>query len=252
MNRTVGAVVLLSLLLGLTVASRAEVGGADGFGSQGPAWSNGVVPGSPDQLDVTAAALAATVRVGGRNCSGLVLGSGFVIDGVLLTNRHLVPDARQAKVDRPVAPVFVDVVRRSDGLDLAVLEPVEALNLEFADGDAAVGDTVFLAGHGGGQDTQVVPAVVHLYANGESYGIPGPLLVLDGPSSLGFSGGPVLDVEGRVVGILQGYEPGLRLTLAIPASAVRSWLATGEGEVTGSATSCPDSTVREVPEEPSE
>jgi hypothetical protein len=223
MNRTIGAVGLLSLFLGFTVAFRTETGRAEtpGLFGLGASQDDGR---SVTEIEVTARALAATVRIAARNCEGLMIGSGFVVDGVLLTNRHLVTDARLAKIDRPVAPVLVEIARRSTKLDLAALAPVNALALDFADGDASLGDTVYLAGHGDGQETRVMKATVHLFTDGSSYGLDGPLLVLDGPSSVGFSGGPVLDEEGRVVGILQGYEPNLRLSLAIPVSAIRNWL----------------------------
>ena len=70
----------------------------------------------------------------------------------------------------------------------------------------------------------IVDAVVHQVVDGEPYGIRGPLLLIDGPTAAGFSGGPVLDERGRLVGLLQGFEPNLRLTLAVPAPEVARWL----------------------------
>lgn len=190
---------------------------------------------SPDDNDVdlspvelAALARSATVRVAGRTCGATLIGSGFVARGLLLTNRHLVVDALEAKVDQPTAPAFAKVARVAAGVDLAALSPVDAVPLELASTDPDLGEAVVFAGHqAGGSTTSVEQATVHLYGDGSVYGVEGPVLFLDGASASGFSGGPVLNRRGQVVGILQGYEPTLRLTLAVPVSAVTTWLASG-------------------------
>ena len=145
----------------------------------------------------------------------------------LLTNRHLVVGAFEAKVDQPLAPVLVGVRRTADRLDLASLDPVPSMPLELAKADASVGDPVVFAGHASGGRSVVRDGTVHLFADGTIYGVGGPGMLVDGVSSVGFSGGPVLDRNGDVVGILQGCEPNLRLTVAIPVSAVEAWLQDG-------------------------
>ena len=177
-----------------------------------------------DPVELTALAQSATVRVAGRSCGSTLTGSGFVVGSTLLTNRHLVAGASEAKVDQPLAPVLVGVRRTADHLDLASLEPVASIPLELATADASVGDPVVFAGHASGGHSVVREGTVHLFADGATYGVDGPVMLVDGVSTVGFSGGPVLDLNGQVVGVLQGYEPNLRLTIAIPVSAVDAWL----------------------------
>lgn len=180
-----------------------------------------------DPIELNALAQSATVRVAGRSCGTTLTGSGFVVGSTLITNRHLVAGANLAKVDQPFAPVLVGVRRTADDLDLASLDPVAAIPLEFAPKDAPVGDQVVFAGHAAGGQTVVREGLVHQYTDGATYGVDGPVMLVDGVSTVGFSGGPVLDRRGEVVGVLQGYEPNLRLTIAIPVSAVDAWLQSG-------------------------
>lgn len=186
-----------------------------------------------DPIELNALAQSATVRVAGRSCGTTLTGSGFVVGSTLITNRHLVAGASQVKVDQPLAPVLVGVRRTADDLDLASLDPVGSIPLEFAPKDARVGEKVVFAGHALGGQTVVREGFVHLYTDGATYGVDGPVMLLDGISTVGFSGGPVLDHRGEVVGVLQGYEPNLRLTIAIPVSAVNAWLQRGTARSQG-------------------
>lgn len=56
--------------------------------------------------------------------------------------------------------------------------------------------------------------------------IEGEVLLLDGESRGGFSGGPVLDVSGDVVAVLSGFDRATRLTVAVPSDQVRAFLET--------------------------
>ncbi len=182
---------------------------------------------SLDRAELAVLARSSTVRVAGRTCGLTLTGSGFVAEGVLVTNRHLVGDNATAKVDQPGSPRLMDVARVSAQLDLATLGPVDSRALDLAEQNAPVGSGVLFAGHAAGGETVVRDATVHLYTAGEGYGLSGPIMLLDGASAPGFSGGPVLDSSGKVVGVLQGYEPNLQLTIAVPVSAVEGWLASG-------------------------
>ena len=142
-----------------------------------------------DRVELTALAQSATVRVAGRSCGVTRTGSGFVVGSTLLTNRHLVVGAFEAKVDQPLAPVLVGVRRTADRLDLASLDPVPSMPLELAKADASVGDPVVFAGHASGGRSVVRDGTVHLFADGTIYGVGGPGMLVDGVSSVGFSAG---------------------------------------------------------------
>lgn len=181
-----------------------------------------------DHTQLVATAVAGTMRLSARGCGQRSIGTGVVVvhdgDVLLVTNRHLVEGALDAKIDQGGTGRFRPVVARSENVDLALVQPAGGLPIALAANDPAAGDEITLAGHGGGGELRVADAAVHIVTDGAAYGIAGPVLLIDAPTVEGFSGGPVLDHRGRLVGLLMGYEPNLRLTLALPVSAVRSFL----------------------------
>ncbi len=236
MKATVLSVVLVSVMLGLGVALRADAGQADSLGVFGALVDQNGQNGQNDQaaaselsdsLELRALASSATVRVAGRNCTGVSIGSGFHLDGKLLTAQHLVTDAFDAKVDQPGPPVFSPVLRRSAQLDVVMLGPVDGVQLQLSRTTPNAGTSVLVAGHGGGGPVQLVEGTVLLLTDGAPYGFTGRALLLDGVVPEGFSGGPVLDHEGHVLGMVQGYEPSLDLTVAIAADTIEEWLNDG-------------------------
>lgn len=237
MRPTVLSVVLLSLALAVGVAMTADASDADSLGVFGPLIDQ-TDPSSglqlSDSMELRALAGSATVRVAGRNCAGVLIGSGFHLDGSLLTAQHLVVDAFDAKVDQPGPPIFSPVLRRSAELDVVTLGPVDGLQLQLSQTVPRTGEAVLLAGHGGGGAVQFVDTTVLLLADGAAYGFSGQALLLDGVVPEGFSGGPVLDQQGQVLGLVQGYEPSLDLTVAIAASSIEDWLVDGADGVTPS------------------
>lgn len=230
MRSTVLSVVLLSIMLGLGVALKADAGEADSLGVFGTSFDQddpALDAPLSDSLELRALAGSATVRVAGRNCTGGLIGSGFHLDGSLVTAQHLVVDASDAKVDQPGSPVFSPVLRRSAELDVVTLGPVDGLQLQLSQTAPDVGQSVLVAGHGGGGAVQFVDTTVLLLADGAAYGFSGLALLLDGVVPEGFSGGPVLDHQGQVLGMVQGYEPSLDLTVAIAATSIEEWLSDG-------------------------
>ena len=108
----------------------------------------------------------------------------------------------------------------TEGAPADVFVSADLANMaKVTDAGASVGDPVVFAGHASGGHSVVREGTVHLFADGATYGVDGPVMLVDGVSTVGFSGGPVLDLNGQVVGVLQGYEPNLRLTIAITVSA---------------------------------
>lgn len=185
-------------------------------------------------VDVVALALDGTLRVSGRTCNGQLLGSGFVLDGLTLTNRHLVEGSTEFKVDNPsarsvtVSPSLVTIYRRADELDLVSAAQVGTQIFTAAEENPEIGDLVYAAGHAGGGETIVLAGPVHLFDVGSPWGYGGEVMLLDVSTTGGFSGGPVLDEHGHVVGILQGFSPTLDLSIAIPIESIAAWTkATG-------------------------
>jgi serine protease Do len=200
-----------------------------------------------DVLDAVAGAIArirevagpAVVGVGG----GRALGSGVVVaDGVVLTNAHNVggeevwvtfADGRTARAQ--LKGVDPDGDLAALATDTAGIAPVAWAAAAAADtgdsadsGDtgadappAAAGDVVFAAANPGGRGLRVTFGVVS--AADRAFRGPrgrriGGSLEHTAPLPRGASGGPVLDAEGRLVGV-NTHRLGEGFYLAIPADA---------------------------------
>jgi serine protease Do len=134
-------------------------------------------------------------------------GSGFIVsaDGVILTNAHVVRNAKQVTVKLSDRREFAAKVLGSDtSTDIAVLK-VDAKNLPTVSlGDpraVQVGDWVLAIGAPFGFEQTATQGIVS--AKGRS--LPGesvvPFIQTDAAVNPGNSGGPLFDANGRVVGI---------------------------------------------------
>ncbi|MBL8288909.1 MAG: Do family serine endopeptidase [Rubrivivax sp.] len=134
-------------------------------------------------------------------------GSGFIIssDGLVLTNAHVVRDAKQVTVKLSDRREFAAKVLGSDtATDIAVLR-IEAKGLPTVTlGDPStvqVGDWVLAIGSPYGFEQSATQGIVS--AKGRS--LPGdgvvPFIQTDAAVNPGNSGGPLFDAAGRVVGI---------------------------------------------------
>jgi len=134
-------------------------------------------------------------------------GSGFIIssDGLVLTNAHVVRDAKEVTVKLSDRREFRARVLGSDGAtDVAVLKldatnlPVVALGNER---EIQVGDPVLAIGAPFGLEQTATQGIVS--AKGRS--LPGeghvPFIQTDAAVNPGNSGGPLFDANGRVIGI---------------------------------------------------
>ncbi len=185
---------------------------------------------SDERVFVASLAMESTVRVSARTCSGNLIGSGFVIDGVVVTNRHLVDGAGAAKIELGSDLTVARVMATSSDVDMALIDArslVKSENgrtlLRWASSNPPVGEALAFAGHAGGGATQVVVSTVHTYASGGPYGVGGDVLLIDALTQGGFSGGPVFNRQGEVVAMLQGFDRATNLTLAIPVESMSSW-----------------------------
>ncbi len=135
------------------------------------------------------------------------LGSGFIIrkDGIVLTNDHVVDDAKEITVALTDGREFpATVVGRDPKTDLAVLRIDAKSDLpvaELGDSDAlSVGDWVLAIGNPFGLSNTVTAGIVS--AKGRTIGGPyDDFIQTDAPINPGNSGGPLLDEHGGVVGI---------------------------------------------------
>src|SRR5436190_1239928 len=168
-----------------------------------------VVAEEPVPLSVKA--LTAKVRpsivvitFAGREGSQQGLGTGFVIDkrGLIATNLHVIGEARPITVQTADGKsLSVKAIHASDrALDLAVLQ-VEAMDLvplELSDEKTAAGEPVVVMGNPHGLKHSVVSGVI----SGAREIDGRTMLQLAVPVEPGNSGGPVLDMQGRVLGVV--------------------------------------------------
>jgi len=164
-------------------------------------------------------------------------GSGFVYDssGHVITNAHVVDGAESAKVRFADGKTYdATVVGVDASTDLAVLKveaPSSALHpLELADSSqAAVGDVVVAIGSPFGLENSVTTGIVSALGRSmkapNGYTITGSIQT-DAAINHGNSGGPLLDLDGKVVGVNAQIESESGgndgVGFAIPSSTVKS------------------------------
>jgi S1-C subfamily serine protease len=175
---------------------------------------------SPDPASVTAAvdrARESIVEVSGDTpeCSSAVTGTGFVIrPGLVITNAHVV-----AGVDEPVVrvrlgdrPMRASVVHFDPQVDIALLSvpQLEARALDLAQAPAASGQAAAVAGFPDSGPYRVEPARIRTTVRavgddiyGQS-GVEREVYAFRGVVLPGNSGGPLLDEDGRVLGMVFG------------------------------------------------
>ena len=145
-------------------------------------------------------------------------GSGFVLDkqGHIVTNDHVVEGADQVQVTfLDGTTVHAKIVGQDPSSDLAIIQ-VDAKSsllqpVELGDSSAlVVGEQVFAIGNPFGQlwtmTSGIVSAVGRTIQSGtSSYSIP-EAIQTDASINPGNSGGPLLDSQGRVIGVNEQIE----------------------------------------------
>jgi putative serine protease PepD len=175
---------------------------------------------------------------------GEATGSGFVIskDGLIVTNEHVVDGATQVqvKVGTSGQAQSATVVGADPSRDLALLK-VDGHDLHTLSlGDSSsvgVGDATYAIGNPYGLDhtltTGVVSALQRNLQAPDGSTISGAIQT-DAALNPGNSGGPLLDSEGKVLGVnaqiqtgsADGAEGGnVGIGFAIPASTVKAFVA---------------------------
>lgn len=137
------------------------------------------------------------------------LGSGFVVDaekGYIVTNSHVVQDADEVRVTfHDDSTVPAEVVGKDEKTDLAVLKVETELPLTavtFGDSDVLrVGDWVMAIGNPFGLGGTVTAGIISARARDINAGPYDDFLQTDASINRGNSGGPMFDMNGKVIGI---------------------------------------------------
>jgi S1-C subfamily serine protease len=249
----IGAVAVAVLaVVALTVAGL-NGGGGSGSSGSAPGPAAAAAPGPADQGAITAVyrrAAPAVVfvqseRGGAAGPVGEATGSGFVVDtdGTIVTNEHVVSDARDVRVrfSEQGPEIAARVLGTDPGSDLAVLkvDPSRVRGsltaLPLADSDrVVVGSTAIAIGYPFGLEETVTAGIV----SGTGRDIPAPngftipeAIQTDAAINPGNSGGPLLDARGRVIGVNAqirtagaGSRGNVGIGFAVPSNTVREVL----------------------------
>jgi S1-C subfamily serine protease len=174
---------------------------------------------------------------------GTATGSGFVVDkdGTIVTNAHVVGDADQVQVRFKEDGDLVDaeVVGKDPSTDVAVLK-VDPSDADLqplplgSSGETQVGDAVVAIGNPFGYTRSVTTGIV----SAKQRQITAPngfsienVIQTDAAINPGNSGGPLLDAEGRVIGINSqiatgGSQGSVGIGFAVPIDTVKGLLPT--------------------------
>ncbi len=169
----------------------------------------GAAAGEPPALnvkEVTAKVRPSVVVISfaGRDGSRQGLGTGFVIDksGLIATNLHVIGEARPISIQTSDGKsLMVKAIHASDrALDLAIIQ-VEAADiapLVLSDEKPSDGEAVVVVGNPRGLNHSVVNGVISGTREIDGRN----MLQLAIPVEPGNSGGPVVDMQGRVLGVV--------------------------------------------------
>ncbi|GEM_PF-513589 len=153
--------------------------------------------------DVTAKARGAVVRIK----TDVASGSGFLItsDGLVLTNNHVISDAKEITVFLDAGTSFKATIKGRDLVrDLALLkiEGKDLPFLEFGDmGQVPLGTDVLVVGYPLGTTDVTVTKGLMSAAKYDS-GTNRAMMQTDSAVNAGNSGGPMLNLQGQVIGVV--------------------------------------------------
>jgi S1-C subfamily serine protease len=183
-------------------------------------------------------AVVAIVDDGGPGNGGAA-GTGFVVssDGVIVTNNHVVDGAAKiqahfsdgrkltAKV-LGTAPSSDVAVLQVEGADLPTIELGDSDNVQVGDDVVAIGNALAL--EGGLSVTRGIVSGLHRDVQTSNDEFLGDVIQTDAAINPGNSGGPLVDAQGRVIGIntaIADPSNAQNVGFAIPISQVKSLIS---------------------------
>jgi S1-C subfamily serine protease len=164
---------------------------------------------------VVAAARQSVVKIRGvaPGCQKVLEGTGFVVaPNRVMSNAHVVAGAESATVELDGRTYDAYVVSYDPLADISILDvpDLDAPVLNFAQGEAATGTDAVVMGYPGGGDFVATPARIRetIELNGpdiyRSTTVTRQVYTIRGSVRQGNSGGPMIDRNGNVLGVVFG------------------------------------------------
>jgi S1-C subfamily serine protease len=176
-------------------------------------WTGGSV--EIETVDIEALK-EACVSIFGNNGKTTTQGSGVYIDyGEVLTAYHVIDGATRYGSMEEEYPSILD---KDKALDVALLKPKSEIKpVKIGDSDEMdTGDKVIIIGVPSGVEDTVKYATVKWERNGE--------IVLNGALEGGYSGSPVFDISGSLIGIAVASDTNFNETYITPINDIREAL----------------------------
>ncbi|MGN6337724.1 acid resistance serine protease MarP [Mycobacterium sp.] len=176
------------------------------------------------------------VRSLAPSCQKVLEGSGFVIaPDRVMTNAHVVAGSNSVQIYASGNPLDATVISYDPAVDIAILAVpnLPPAPLTFAQAEAKTGESVVVLGYPGGGNFTATPARIReliKLSGPDIYRDPAPVTrdvyTIRASVEQGNSGGPLIDLDGQVLGVVFGAavddpETGFVLT----ADEVHSQLA---------------------------
>ena len=213
-------------------------------------------PAPESPTDVTENALPSVVQIITSSGSG----TGFIVseNGLVVTNRHVVEGQRRVTIRLATGEEYRgNITQRHSTLDLAYVEIDSSRNfapLPLGDsGEVRLSEPVIAIGYPLGEELGLDPTVSRgiISAKRDDY------LQTDASLNPGNSGGPLLDANGNVIGVITfrisstpGGRPVTGIGFAIPIDAVQQDLGAlaASGNPSAESTSTPIPTIPPTPD----
>jgi len=161
-----------------------------------------------------------------RSVACLVTGSSFASGQGIVTNRHVAGGSTSLELSTWNGTDFNATVEAiSGGPDLALLarKPPKGVP-PVNDAALSAGTKVWAAGYPLGDQLTITPGRLVEYIDGGLFGEPGQVMEITNAIRHGNSGGPLLDNDGRVVGVVFAIDTLNNYGLAIPASSLSQFV----------------------------
>lgn len=214
---------------------------ADVFGGLGGAGASQVPPAPASIASTPAVSAAATrvVRIVSKGCGGLLVGAGFAIEsGYVITASHVVAGTHgttvvdQRGVERPGTVVHLDA-----GQDIAIIRVSGITPMTMTTIAAPRGTAGATIGFPGAGPLRIEPARVRDHRRARGTDIYGDgnatrsVYTLRGLVRNGASGGPFVDADGIVRGLVFGARSVGDEAYALDAATVRAAMDTARGRI---------------------